>query len=91
MRTRKPVSVTLGEMQERIDARIRSGDYATVSEVIRAGLHALDREEAAIDAVLRQKVREALDDARPSIPADQVFAELRVHHAQRLKAATRDA
>ncbi|GJE60347.1 hypothetical protein MPOCJGCO_2458 [Methylobacterium trifolii] len=91
MRTSKPVTVTLGEMQERVEARLQSGAYASVSEVVRAGLRALDREEAAIDAVLREKVRDALDDPRPSLPADQVFDELRAHHAARMKAAGRDA
>ena len=87
MRTTKPITVTLGEMQERVDARVRSGAYASVSEVVRAGLRALEREEATLDAVLRQKVQEALDDPSPAIPADQVFAELRAHHAKRAKAA----
>lgn len=91
MRASKPVTVTLGELQEGVDARVRSGRYASVSEVLRAGLRALDREEAALDAVLRQKVQEALDDPRPAIPADEVFAELRAHHAKRMKAAKRGA
>ena len=91
MRASKPVTVTLGELQEGVDARVRSGRYASVSEVLRAGLRALDREEAALDAVLRQKVQEALDDPRPAIPADEVFAKLRAHHAKRMKAAKRGA
>ncbi|MGU3326453.1 type II toxin-antitoxin system ParD family antitoxin [Methylobacterium mesophilicum] len=91
MRASKPVTVTLGELQEDVDARVTSGRYASVSEVLRAGLRALDREEAALDAVLRQKVQEALDDPRPAIPADEVFAELRAHHAKRMKAAKRGA
>lgn len=86
MRSSKPVTVTLGEMQDRVEARVRSGAYASVSEVVRAGLRALEREEAAIDTILRRKVQEALDDPSPSVPADQVFAELRAHHARRLKA-----
>lgn len=91
MRSSKPVTVTLGEMQEKVEERVRSGTYASVSEVVRAGLRALDREEAALDAVLRQKVQEALNDPSSPIPADQVFAELRAYHADRLKAAGRDA
>ena len=87
MRTTKPVTVTLGDMQRHVDARVRSGAYASVSEVVRAGLRALDREEAAIDAVLRKTVQEALDDPAPAVPADEVFAELRAHHAKRMKAA----
>lgn len=86
MRTSKPVTVTLGEMQQQVDARVRSGAYASVSEVVRAGLRALEREEAVIDAVLRERVREALDDPSPAIPADQVFAELRARHDARVKA-----
>lgn len=89
MRTSKPISVTLGELQERVEARVRSGAYASASDVLRAGLRALDREEAAIDAVLRQKVQQALDDPSVAIPADRVFAELRAHHAERMKAAKR--
>ena len=91
MRASKPVTVTLGDLQERVDARIQSGTYATVSEVLRAGLRALDREEEALDAILRQRLQEALDDPRPSIPADQVFADLRAHHAARTGAAKRGA
>ena len=86
MRTTKPITVTLGELQKRVDARVASGAYATPSEVLRAGLRALDREEAAIESVLRQKVQEALDDPRAPIPADHVFAELRARHADRVKA-----
>lgn len=82
MRTSKPITVTLGELQERVEARVKSGAYASAS-----GLRALDHEEAAIDAVLREKVRAALDDPRAAIPADEVFAELRAHHATRMKAA----
>ena len=86
MRSCKPVTVTLGEMQERVDARVSSGAYASVSEVVRAGLRALEREEAAIETVLHRKVQEALEDAALTLPADQVFTELRAHHAARVKA-----
>src|ERR1700709_1382061 len=89
MRTTKPISVTLGELHERVEARVQSGAYASVSDVLRAGLRALDREEAAIDAVLRQRVQEALDDPRAPIPADKVFSKLRAHHAERVKASKR--
>jgi antitoxin ParD1/3/4 len=91
MRTSKPVTVTLGDLQERVDARIAAGNYASVSEVVRAGLRALDREEAALDAVLRQKVQEALNDDRPAIPVDRVFSELRARTEKRAKAIKRGA
>ena len=50
-----------------------------------------DRESSEFDAYLRAKVQEALDDPRPTIPAEEVFARLRAHHASRLKAASGDA
>ena len=75
-----PVTVTLGEMGEHARRHVESGRYASMSEVVRAGLRALDREEAALDELLRHKVAEALADPRPSIPFDeaitQVWAEI---------------
>ena len=80
-RTSRPISVTLGELQERVEARVSSGAYASASEVMRAAIRALDREEAAIDDWLRQRVDDALADPRPSVPAEDVFKRLRKHHA----------
>lgn len=91
MRASRPITVTLGDLHERVEARMASGDYASVSEVVRAGLRALDREEAALDAVLRQRVQEALADPRPALPAEEVFATLRALHARRMRDAERDA
>ncbi len=85
MRTTKPITVTLGELHERVEARVRSGAYSSASEVVRAGLRALDREEEALDEMLRQKIREALDDPRPSIHADEVFERLERKHAALVK------
>lgn len=91
MRTTKPITVTLGEMQERVEARVKSGAYSSASEVVRAGLRALDREEEALNEIWRRKIKESLDDPRPSIPAEEVFRELREHHASRMKARAREA
>ena len=91
MRTSKPITVTLGPQQTSVDARLKSGAYGSASEVMRAALRALDREEAALDDMLRRKVEAALDDPRPSIPAEDVFARLRAHHAKQVKAKKRGA
>jgi antitoxin ParD1/3/4 len=91
MRARKPITVTLGELQSKVDDRVRSGAYSSASEVVRAGLRALDREEEALNDFLRAKIRESLDDPRPSIPADEVFDRIERKHAARMKAAGRDA
>lgn len=86
-RTSRPITVTLGELQSRVEARVRSGAYASASEVMRAAVRALDREDAALTEWMRQKVDEAFADPRPDIPADKVFKRLRAHHAARLRAA----
>lgn len=84
-RTSRPITVTLGELREHVEARVRSGAYASVSEVMRAAVRALDREEAAIDEWLRQRVDEAFADPRPNVPAREVFRRLRDHHARQAK------
>ena len=85
-RTSRPITVTLGDLQERVEVRVKSGAYASASEVMRAALRALDREEAALSGWLRQRVDEAFADPRPNVPAGEVFKRLREHHAQRSKA-----
>jgi antitoxin ParD1/3/4 len=85
VRTSKPLTVTLGKQQSSVDRRLASGLYDSASEVIRAALRALDREEAAIDEIMRQKIRASLVDPRADIPAEEVFARLRLYHEDRLK------
>jgi antitoxin ParD1/3/4 len=85
-RTSRPITVTLGDLQERVAARVESGAYASASEVIRAAVRALDREEAAITDWLRRRVDEAFADPRPNRPARTVFKRLRQHHAEQVKA-----
>jgi antitoxin ParD1/3/4 len=86
MRTSKPVTVTLGAQQASLERRLASGEYSSASEVIRAGLRALDREDAILEEALREKVRASLSDGQPTRPAEQVFARLRAHHAAQEKA-----
>ncbi len=85
-RTSRPITVTLGDLKERVEARVKSGVYASASEVIRAAIRALDREEAALNEWLRQRVDEAFADRRPNRRARDVFKRLRKHHAERVKA-----
>ena len=89
-RTSRPITVTLGELQESVEGRVQSGAYASASEVMRAAVRALDREEAAQTEWLRRQIDEALADPRPPSPARDVFKRLRAHHAKRVK-ATRNA
>ena len=82
-RATKPVTVTLGPLTEMAQGRVASGRYASVSEVVRAGLRAQEREEAALDAILKAKVESPLADPAPSIPQAEVFDTLRAAHAKR--------
>jgi antitoxin ParD1/3/4 len=79
----KAVTVTLGKMAERAQAHIAAGKYSTMSEVVREGLRALDREEALLDAIYKRKLEEALADPRPSIPAEEAFAAVRAAARER--------
>jgi antitoxin ParD1/3/4 len=85
-RSSQPVTVTLGGLKAFVDERVRVGRYTSASEVVRAGLRALEREEAALDDWMRARVEEALADPRPSIPAEKVFADLRERMTAAVKA-----
>ncbi|MEP9380287.1 type II toxin-antitoxin system ParD family antitoxin [Aquabacter sp. CN5-332] len=91
MRTSRPISITLGDMQERVDALKAAGRYASTSEVLRAAVRALEREHAALDAIMREEVRRAVEDPRPSLAGEDVFAKLEQRYQQDLKASKRDA
>jgi antitoxin ParD1/3/4 len=64
-----------------VDAKVSSGDYASVSEVVRAGLRALQERDKAVERWLREEVAPAYDrmkaDPARAIPAASVFAKLR--------------
>ena len=77
------------EQASYIDALVASGAYATVSEVVRAGLRALQERDAAVDRWLREEVVPVVDamqrDPGRAIPIGQVTATLRARHALRLE------
>ncbi len=83
------------EQSDYIDSLVASGAYASASEVVRAGLRALRERDAAVERWLREEVAPVYDameaDPTRGIPADQVLASLRTHHAERLKTAKRDS
>lgn len=80
----KPITVTLGAMTSRAQAHVESGRYGSISEVLRAGLRALDREEAALEALIKAKVEEALADPQPMLTPAEVSASIEAHHAKRI-------
>jgi antitoxin ParD1/3/4 len=81
------MTVTLGDLRKRVDARVKSGAYTSASEVMRAAVRALDREEAALKDLMRKRIDEAVADPRPNIPARTVFKRLRDYHARQSKRA----
>ncbi|MFL6846130.1 MAG: hypothetical protein ACJ8ER_14760 [Allosphingosinicella sp.] len=42
----------------------------------------IDEDDPEWQAYVRKKVREALDDPRPDIPAEEAFAQVRAHIAE---------
>jgi antitoxin ParD1/3/4 len=79
------------EQSSYVDQLVASGSYASASEVVRAGLRALQERDAAVERWLREDVAPVYDamqaDPGRGIPAADVFASLRAHHADRLKKA----
>jgi antitoxin ParD1/3/4 len=72
-----------------IDDKVSSGDYASVSEVVRACLRALKERDEAIERWLREKVAPTYDamsaDPARADSSASVFSDVRSRHAQRQK------
>lgn len=87
MRTTRQLSITLpNEMADALRERVRSGEYASESEVIREGLRALFARDEAVEAWLREEVASAYD-ALVADPSRGVSAqELREQLAARRSA-----
>lgn len=72
-----------------IDRLVSEGAYASASEVVRAGLRALQERDAVMEKWLQEDVAATFDamkaDGSRAVPADAIFAELRARHAARLR------
>ena len=72
-----------------IDAKVATGDYASASEVVRAGLRALKERDEAVERWLREEVALTVDamaaDPARAVPAGDVRRALAARHATRMK------
>lgn len=87
MRTTQQLSITLPlDMAEVVKAKVRTGEYATESEVIRDGLRALLARDRAVESWLRDQVGPAYDalkaDPARAVTVDQVRTRLAAEHAK---------
>ena len=70
-----------------IDAKVKSGSYASGSEVVRAGLRALQERDAAVERWLREDVARTYDGVKSgrigTHDAGEVFDALRARQAEK--------
>jgi antitoxin ParD1/3/4 len=82
------------EQSSFIDQLVKSGSYASASDVVRAGLRALQERDAAVERWLRDEVAPVYDamkaDPSRGIPAEDAFAAVRARHAARVRDEGRD-
>lgn len=87
MRTTQQLSITLpNDMADIVKAKVRAGEYASESEVIRDGLRVLMARDRAVESWLLNQVGPAYDalkaDPSSAVTADQVRARLSAEHAK---------
>ena len=87
MRTTQQLSVTLpNDMADVVKAKVRSGEYASESEVIRDGLRALMARDRAMESWLHSQVSPAYDalkaDPLRAVGPDQMRARLASERAK---------
>lgn len=76
------LTVDLGDQMRVVQERVQDGSYASPDEVIQAALRDFDRGGIADDAWLVELAEKSLADPRPSLPAEQVFRELRAKYGR---------
>jgi putative addiction module CopG family antidote len=90
MRTTQQFSITLPhDMADAVESKIRSGAYASVSEVMRDGVRALLERDAAVERWLREEVvaghKEYLADPSKGVPAEAILGRIKARRAARQK------
>ena len=74
-------------MAEVVEDKIKSGAYASVSEVVREGVRALLEREAAVERWLREEVvighREYLAGPAKGVPAATILGRIKARRARK--------
>lgn len=88
MRNTQQFSITLPqEMAEVVEAKIKSGAYASVSDVMRDGVRALIDRDDAIEKWLREEViaghQEYLADPSKGVPAEALLERIKGRRAKK--------
>ena len=78
-----------GDQAASIDAKVSAGDYASASEVVRAGIPALKERDEPVGRWLQHQAAQSFDamkaDPARSVSVDDAFASVRARHAERVK------
>jgi antitoxin ParD1/3/4 len=86
------ISITITPTMKRVlEERVASGQFASVSELMREAFRTWQRQQDEHEerlASIRARIDRSMNDPRPSIPAEDVFDRLRKMHAKNLKAAS---
>lgn len=80
MEPAEKLSVTVTPAMARlIREKVEDGSFASASEVVRAALRAFQREEEHAErlASIRARIKASVEDGRPTVPAENVFRELK--------------
>ena len=90
MRTTQQFSITLPmDMAEVVERKIKSGMYASASEVMRDGVRALLERDAALERWLREEVvaghQEYTADPSKGVPAEKVVDRIRARRDAKRK------
>lgn len=91
MASTKAITIDFGPQKASLRRHLQSGHYSDASDVVRDALRALDRQEAALDELLREEVRASMTDKRRSVPIDKVFERIRARLTRKAKATKRGA
>ena len=78
-----------------VDSLVEAGGYASVSDVVRAGLRALQERDGDVEPWLKDAVLPVYDammaDPGRGLSADRVREAMRAHHAEHVNKAPRAA